>query len=409
VTHRLLFRALAVLAWLAASAQAPAEPPEARQILVMIKLAPPHFRPGGGYGGAYGDIASAKARQRTAAAIARKTGLVLLEGWPMPLLGVDCYVMQLPPGTAAEPVIARVSKEPMVEWSEPMQFYTARGKAGGKGDPLFAIEPAGRAWHLADLHRLATGRGVRVAVIDSRIEVGHPDLAGQFLVDRDFVTGGSTGAEQHGTGVAGVIGARADNGIGIAGVAPEARMMALRACRQSNEGPEAVTSCDSLSLAKAIQFAIEHDAGIINLSLSGPRNRLLQNLLALALARGANVVAAYDPGLPAGGFPASQSGVIAVGDESLQPVPSGLYTAPGRDVPTTQPRGRYYLVNGSSYAAAHVSGLLALARQRRGSGARPIALARAADGAVDACATLAASSRQCDCRCAVDRQLAKGR
>jgi subtilisin family serine protease len=395
--------ALALFAWLAlaspAFAQAGTEPAEARQILVMLKLAAPHFRPGSNYGGAYGDAASAKARQRSAASIARRAGLVLIDGWPMPLLGVDCYVMRLPAGADAEAVIARVSKEPMVEWSEPMQFYTALGQSAGKGDPLFAVEPAASAWRLADLHRIATGRGVRVAIVDSKVDTSHPDLSGQFVVDRDFVSAASAAAEMHGTGIAGVIGAKANNGIGIAGVAPEARMMALRACRQSPDGRGPATSCDSLSLAKALQFAIEHDAGIINLSLSGPRNRLLQSLVSLALSRGTNVVAAYDPGLPGGGFPASQNGVIAVADESLQPVPSGLYIAPGRDVPTTQPGGRYYLVNGSSYAAAHVTGLLALARQRRGRAPGPVALARASRGGVDACATLASNSGHCDCRC----------
>jgi subtilisin family serine protease len=291
-------------------------------------------------------------------------------------------------------------------------FNTGRGDLTGKGDPLFAGDPAASAWRLADLHRLASGRGVRVAIVDSKIEVGHPDLAGQFLVDRDFVSGASAGAEQHGTGIAGIIGAKADNGLGIAGVAPQAKMMALRACRQiGGLGPNGTTLCDSLSLAKAIQFAIEQGADIINLSLSGPPNRLLERLISVALARGSSIVAAYDPALRDGGFPASQSGVIAVADEPLQPMPAGLYIAPGRDVPTTQPGGRYNLVNGSSYAAAHVSGLLALARQRGPGRAGKVELARLPGGAVDACATMAAVSRGCDCRCAVGRRPAgsKGR
>ena len=128
-----------------------------------------------------------------------------------------------------------------------MALFSARGAMASHNDPLYAAEPAAAQWHLADLHRIATGRGVKIAVIDSGIEVGHPDLAGQILLSRNFVAGQSALAEQHGTGVAGIIAAKADNGIGIAGVAPGARLLALRACWQTPGG----TVCDTLSLAKA--------------------------------------------------------------------------------------------------------------------------------------------------------------
>jgi hypothetical protein len=92
----------------------------------------------------------------------------------------------------------------------------------------------------------------------------------------------------------------------------------------------------------------------------------------------------------------------------LQSLPARVYGAPGRDVPTTQPGGRWYLVNGSSYAVAHVSGLIALVRQSDGRGAR-VALTRLSGGAIDACATLAGTSPGCDCSCAIDRRLANTR
>jgi subtilisin family serine protease len=67
----------------------------------------------------------------------------------------------------------------------------------------------------------------------------------------------------------------------------------------------------------------------------------------------------------------------------------GAFSAPGRDVPTTQPGARWGLVSGSSYSAAHVSGLAALVRQRSPRGRSPLTLVAAQAGAVDACATLA--------------------
>src|SRR5205085_1842712 len=134
-------------------------------------------------------------------------------------------------------------------------------------------------------------------------------------------------------GVAGVIAARADNGVGIVGVAPGARLMALRACWQT--APDAqLTVCDTLSLARALVFAIDHRAQVLNLSLSGPPTPLLGKLIDVAMERGGVVVGAYDEALPAGGFPASHPGVIAVSDG---PAPAGVYLAPGRDVPTTEP------------------------------------------------------------------------
>jgi subtilisin family serine protease len=236
-------------------------------------------------------------------------------------------------------------------------------------------------------------------VVDSQVERGHPVLMGQVPVAESFVPGPPSEGEAHGTGVAGIIAARADNGVGIAGVAPGARLMALRACWQT---PPA-TLCDTLSLAKALHFAIDHRAQVINLSLGGPPDTLLGRLIDVALARGVAVVGAYDRGLPDGGFPASHPGVVAVSDGPVEGGSPDLYTAPGRDVPTTQPGGRWSLVNGSSFAAAHVSGLIALTRQG-GSGRdrRGLILvaARSGGGAIDSCATLLRALGPCDCACA---------
>jgi len=410
------FRFFLALCGLAASALAtPAYAQERsttdadRQILVMLKMAPPHYRPGAAYGGSYGDSAAMAARRRLAATIARRNRLKLVDGWPMPLVGVDCYVMRVPDGMAMDAAIAQVSKDSAVAWSQPLQTYQARGSPAGAppNDPLFRAQPAATAWRLADLHRIATGRNVSVAIIDSKIDVAHPDLAGQFTANLDFVANSdpnrrAIAAEAHGTGVAGIVGAKSGNGIGIAGIAPDARMMALRACWQTEAGP---TFCNSLSLARALQFAIEHNAEVINLSLAGPADPLLARLIAIAVARHVAVVAAFDPSLPQGGFPASLPGVIAVADESLRSLPARVYIAPGRDVPTTQPGGKWYLVNGSSYAVAHVTGLIALMRQASGR-ATHITLDRMANGAIDACASLVGTSPGCDCSCAIDGRLA---
>ena len=370
-----------------------------RQILVMVRHPPDHYRANGAYGGGYGDELARSARERLARQIARRHGLTVVENWPMPMIGVDCFVMAVPQGETPSAAVEQVSHDSDVSWAEPVELYSGRGAAAGPNDPLFAAEPAAAQWHLADLHRIADGRGTKVAVIDSGIQANHPDLAGQLLVERNFVSGQSLVAEEHGTAVAGVIAARADNGIGIAGVSPGTRLLGLRACWQQR----ASTFCDTLSLAKALYFAAESRPDVINLSLSGPDTRLLRELIRLALTRGSAVVAAFDSKLPNGGFPASVAGVIGVSDTILAPSRGEVYTAPGRDVPTTEPGGRWFLVNGSSFAAAHVSGLLALMRERRRSAAPVFVTERTRGGAIDACATLLRVAGGCDCSCGSSR------
>ena len=386
------------------SIRAQTAPPN-REILVMVRQGPDHYRPTGEYAGTYGDQIAQNARKRIARQIARKYGLTLTDNWPMPMIGVDCFVMIVPEGRSMSAAAEQVSHDKDVVWAQPVELYGAKAAAAAPPhrDPLFPVEPAAKQWHLADLHRIATGRGVKVAVIDSGIEIGHPDLSGQFMVNRNFVAGQPLAVEEHGTGVAGIIGAKADNGIGIAGVAPRARLLGLRACWQVRTSSTRATVCDTLSLAKAIYFAIEKRADVINLSLTGPDDRLLRELLKVALAKGSVVVTAFDQKLAGGGFPASLPGVIAVSDTALAPSRGRAYTAPGREIPTTQPGGRWFLVNGSSYAAAHVSGLIALLRERRRSAAPVLVSERGGGGAIDACASLLRVAGACDCNCGSSR------
>ena len=386
----------------AANLPAPAARAVEQQVLVMLRLPAQHFT-SEGYSDGYGGGGARAARRRIADRLAHAHGLTLVSGWPMPLVGVDCFIMAVPSGQSPADVAAALSREHDVEWSEPVQVYRTQaaaqgGAAAAPNDPLYRLQPAAVTWRLADLHQIATGRNVRVAVVDSQVDTRHPDLAGQVQVNEDFVLDHPRRPELHGTGVAGVIAAVADNGKGIAGIAPGARLMALRACWQAPDGP--ATVCDTLSLAKAIHFAIDNGAQVINLSLTGPPDLLLGKLIDVAMARGAVVVGAVDSRLAHGGFPASHPGVIAVTDDPTRAPEPGVYLAPGRDVPTTAPGGGWSLVNGSSFAAAHVSGLVALAREKSPRTHRPPTLAMLRSGAIDACATVIAAPSAChDCAC----------
>lgn len=371
--------AAAVTAW--AEPAATASDAAERQVLVLLRLPPEHFRAGQSYGGAYGDAGGQAARQRIASRIARAHGLTMVTDWPMPLVGVDCFVMQAPEGRSAAEAAETLSHDRSVAWAEPMQVYHA---LAAPNDPLFRLQPAAGEWRLAELRGAATGRDVRVAVIDSAVDATHPDLAGQVAARQDFVVGRPAAAELHGTAVAGVIAAVSDNQLGVAGVAPGAKLLALRACWQRDAD---ATLCDTLSLAKALHYAVDQRAQVINLSLGGPPNLLLGRLIDAATARGVVVVGAVDPAQAGGGFPASHKGVVAVTSEGGAP---GPYAAPGRDIPTTQPGGKFGLVSGSSYAAAHVSGLFALMREKSPRAGAP-QLVSTRGGVIDACASLRAA------------------
>lgn len=386
---------------------------EERRILVLLRQPAVHFRSGSGYGGGYGDALTRASRERTGRRMARRLALTYEGNWPMPLLGLDCLILVVPAGTSIDSAIAKIETDPAVDWAEPMHEYRTLARETAYDDPLYRAQPAAGLWHLSDLHKVATGRGSVVAVVDTQVDYRHPDLAGQISASRDFTgvegAGAGAGAEQHGTGVAGIISAKANNGIGIVGVAPGARIMALRACWQSAD--KAGSSCNSLTLAKALHYALENGAQIVNMSLSGPSDRLLARLVDLAIARGLAVVVAYDPRLPRGGFPASHAGVFSVSDGTLARSPPGVYSAPGQDLPTTRPGGHWYLVHGSSYSAAHVSGLLALLGERRRSTGRkawPV-VAAFKGGAIDAPGTLVATFGRCDGQCARLATLKPGR
>ena len=383
----------------------------ARQILVMLRLPPAHFRPDSAYGAGYGGDASRVARRRLAAELARSHGLKLVNAWPMPAIGVDCFVMEAAGGAPLERALAALAQDPRVLWAQPVSLYEG---LDGPADPLYRVQPASRDWQLAAMHRASTGRKVAVAVIDSGIDAHHPDLLGQVALRENFVDTSPGTPEAHGTAIAGIIAARAGNGVGIAGIAPDARLMALRACWESAGAP---VRCNSFTLARALNYALMHDANIINLSLAGPRDRLLQALLDAALARGIAVVGALDPRRADGGFPGSHPGVIAVAQAGTA-APSGTLRAPGADVPTSMPGARWGLVTGSSYAAAHVAGLVALlvelqpaatpAQLRSQLGehepgaawpARSAAPHSGQAGSIDACAALARAAGACVCLC----------
>jgi hypothetical protein len=391
---RWLLALLVCLAWPVHS-QPGDEAVETRSVLLMLRLPAMHYRPDAAYGAGYNG-AGEVSRRRLARTLAREHALVLREDWPMPALGVDCFVLVATDANAATRAAQALASDPRVESAQTMQLFHTLAE-----DPLAAVQPTRVIWHLPELHRVATGRDVRIAVIDSGVAARHPDLRGQIAVARNFVDARPMPAESHGTQVAGVIAARAGNGLGMAGIAPDSRLLALRACWETAGASSA--SCSSFTLARALQFAIDARAQVFNLSLAGPRDVLLGRLLDVALRRGIVVVAAASN---ARDYPASHPGVIAVSADDA--AVAGTWRAPGRGVPTTTPGGGWALATCASLAAAEVSGLAAKRRKhaRCATGAGVSAYpgdagARSSSRDIDACAALRRTMASgCVCNCA---------
>jgi hypothetical protein len=111
----------------AAAHAAPLPPLGAHDILVMLRMAPEHARPNVVYSGNYDDP-SLRGVRRQAQQIAERHRLQLLhDGWPMPLLAVDCFVMRVSDDRSAEAAAADIAHEPLVAWSQPVNAFASRG------------------------------------------------------------------------------------------------------------------------------------------------------------------------------------------------------------------------------------------------------------------------------------------
>lgn len=343
----------------------------ARLIIVSFRdrgiTAPTTSGPGDFYSSASADSgtgyhASAWGRRLTAR-LAADYRLDLVTDWPIQALGIHCAVYRAATSQSVDDVLQALAKDKRVDGAQRMNNFHAL-----QASPQLGALPGLSDIQLGAAHRLSTGRSVRIAVIDTGIDGQHPDLAGQVLESRDFVSEAPGGEKDvHGTAVAGIIAARGDNHIGIVGVAPDAKLLALRACWPAAAG-EASAACNTLTLARALDAVVRLRPEVLNLSLTGPADPLLNALLTAVLKAGVIVVAAEpDAGVIRSNFPTAEPNVIRVksAEDRHAVVDAAAVTAPGYQVLTTFPGGDYEFISGSSFAAAHVSGIVALLLELR--------------------------------------------
>ena len=237
--------------------------------------------------------------------------------------------------------------------------------------PLRQMRPD-LAWPISE------GAGITVAVIDSGVSATHPALAGKVLQGRDFLvpsTRGQCDEAAHGTLVAGVIAGRKPEGSVFTGIAPKANILPIRVLETTQRTNDPATPGN---IAAAIEWAVEKDVDVINLSLTTDPTPALERAIKDALDSNVVVVAAAGNDGGSNGneqtaYPAGYDGVIAVAgiDQNghhVETSTSGPYVdvaAPGAEVDGPMPGGPGYArftAGGTSFAAAYVSGLAALIR-----------------------------------------------
>jgi hypothetical protein len=337
------------------------------------------------YGNQQGYAVSDGAR-RTLHALASHYHLQYAQSWPIGLLHLQCAVFALPAGTAPEALLAQLQQDKRVSIAEPLHDYEVLTAP----DSYASVQTSNERMAVDQAHLISRGRGVRIALIDTGLASDHPELRGRIEVQRNFVDDDARRfqLDRHGTAVAGVIAANAGNGQGISGIAPESRLLALKACWQLQDGADAAR-CNSFTLAKALASAVELKARIINLSLTGPPDPLLEALALQAMRAGIIIVG---PGSIAPAFPGSLRNLLGVARSEDQAVPAGVLQAPGREVLTLAPGGRYDFFSGSSIATGEITGVAALLLARD-SGLDATQMHRILDAATDTHATPAGLNR----------------
>lgn len=312
---------------------------------------------------------------------------------PLPSVSSDgeAPLLRVPIDPGADPAAAaeQAAANAGVVFAEPIYVYPPRRVPNDPryGD-LWGLEKIGApaAWT-----RTTGERRVVVAVVDDGVALDHPDLApniwrnpselesnrqdddldgyvndvnGWDFVDDDSDPGPAAAGEErwHGTHVAGTIGAAGDNRIGIAGVSWKVSLMALRAIGRSGGRTD--------HLARAIDFATDHGARVINASWGGNgTSQAIANAIARANRKGVLFVAAAgNDSAPSPSFPANLAldNIISVGatgpDDRLAGFSDrgAMVAAPGVGILSTTAPGRYESYDGTSMAAPHVAGIASL-------------------------------------------------
>jgi subtilisin family serine protease len=300
-----------------------------------------------------------------ALAVARQYRLTLMQGQSNELMQARVQRYRITDGRTPADVLSAMQGDKRILLSQPNHLYRLQSGEGGGGklDGQYAADKI----RLGAAHSLAKGRRTLIAVIDSGVDLRHPELAGAVARSFDAVGDGTVQPDAHGTAVAAIIGARSR----LLGVAPAGRLLAVRAFKREGRDERITTT---FILLRAIDWAYRNQARILNLSFTGPRDAAVELLLTAAHGKGVVLTAAAGNGgaEASAAYPAAYPQVIAVtaldrSDRLYSEANQGDYialAAPGVDLLVAVPNGGYGFKSGTSFAAAHVSGMIALMLER---------------------------------------------
>jgi len=315
------------------------------------------------------------------AALMRRQRLTRLAEQRFGLLDATVHRARIPAGRSVRAALTALQRERGVSFAQPNYIYTLQQAAPAPAEtastviapppkppellPQYAVE----ALDLAAAHRIARGGKVLVALIDSGVDSAHPELAGAIAGSMDALDEASIAPDAHGTAMAGAIVAHRQ----MRSVAPEAELLAARAFDASAGKPGAQGT--SYHILRALDWAHERKARIVNMSFAGPPDPLLKRMLAAAAKQDMILIAAGGNAGPkaAALYPAADPVVIAVTASDAE---NRLYAmanrgnyivlaAPGVAVLAAAPHAAYDFSTGTSIATAQISGIVALMLEKR--------------------------------------------
>jgi filamentous hemagglutinin family protein len=299
------------------------------------------------------------------ARIVQQFGIRVVETDTLSLHGRRMFRLLLPAGMTVRRAIQLLELNRLVSVVAPIYRHVLMQPAAaahGRGDP--AQYMLGKL-QLDKAHEVATGKGVTIAVIDSEPDKNHAEIKGAISEELDAL-GASQAPHAHGTAMVGAIASR-DR---LLGVAPGARILAVRAFGEANNSAEGTT----ISIIKGIEWAVSQGARVINMSFAGPRDPALERALKAAREKGVVLVAAAGNAGPKSPplFPAADPNVIAVTATDVRDRPfrganqgpQVSVAAPGVEILAPAPEEAYQMSTGTSIATAHVSGVVALMLER---------------------------------------------
>ena len=286
-------------------------------------------------------------------------------------------------GRAVSDVVAELKADPAVAQAEPN--YRVQLVDDGAIAALAVNDPQTSGQYSLDRMRVRdawsrdTGAGNLIAVLDTGVQFSHPDLAGRVVRGRDFVNDDTSAADDngHGTWVAGIIAANANDGYGIAGITWSDKILPVKIMNREGTG-------STSDLIAAIRWSADQGADVINMSVGGfPYSQIMQDAVNYAFAKGAVLVGAAGNNRREERFyPASFDNVISVSATQVNDEfsnwssygPDVDVSAPGSSVLTTNcfkctyadhdSWGSHTYISGTSFATPNVSGVVALIRAR---------------------------------------------